>query len=467
MNNYLAREEKNNLVRLMILKVQLEKVLETYSALGNVDKAFLADLRHSKTRLHKATEIRVGYLDDDAKKNLLSAISKLHITFLPTPEAKKAHKEMLELQSMMPIAVEDFENWYEFIIETTCKPCTKLDYEECPARKVLLKYGIFPADPGAKDKCQYSYAAVVVEPAVPGQLIEKTEFAELGSVSFREHYAVKKQIEELQEKNAKYIEQIQELHGKVNLAEKRFDFQTEECLELFNENNLLVQQLEESKELQVKWDDLFDINKKLTNEVEKLTIEQIKENLGSAEEQEELLHPVVIGLISGGKLEFDLPEYFAKNLITEIKRSKLSRGICAQHIDGEFIAIDMQEVVTLQVVGLPGAEVIKPHTQAAQAVVQTQNISEPERYWIECKCGSEYFATMNAGRPIASCRDCQSRVFADRQAEKHIDYDRKSATIMTNRYFVSRDPQPSQENSLRDIKNTGRGYKDPCQLFNG
>jgi len=545
MNSYLGRDEKNNLVRLMILKVQLEKILEIYSDLENIDKSFLADLRHSKTRLHKATEVRIGYLDDDARSNLLQAITKLNVMFLPTPEAKKAHKEMLDLQSIMPMAVDDFQDWYEFVIESTCKPCTKSDYEECPARKFLLKYNITPVDPGAiAGKCQYNYGHAVVPNADPSQeplLVDNLwqQIAELKE-QLAEYDRLKMMINGILHPNGdgpvnpsmcdivayvrgdrqQYIGQINELQTQLKLSENRFEFQTKECLELFQQNCHLQEKNAEyiernqelyaeisgnekfqaelvdflypdgcpedksindnimtairemdaeceslialNKELQVnhdKYSDLMDIEKKC------------KENLTSTDEENELfsnLHPVTIGLASGGKLEFDLPEHLAKHLINEIKRNKLSRGICAQHVNSEFVAIDMQEVVSLQVFGLASAELIKPQPQMPQQVVQPQNTSEPEKYWIECKCGAEYFATMNAGRPIAGCRDCQSRVFADRNAEKHTDHDGKVATLMTNRYFVSRDPHPQQSmpvSSLREIKNTGRGYKDPCQLF--
>jgi hypothetical protein len=52
----------------------------------------------------------------------------------------------------------DFQDWYEFLIEHACKTCRRSDYAECSARRILMKYDVFPYDPGAKDHCQYSYA---------------------------------------------------------------------------------------------------------------------------------------------------------------------------------------------------------------------------------------------------------------------------------------------------------------------
>jgi hypothetical protein len=131
--------------------------------------------------LEKSADIRLGYLDDQAKENLLLSIAKLRIMFMATPEAIQANKEMLQLKSTLPIDVEDFQEWYEFVIESTCKTCTRADYAECAARRVLTKYDVVPIDPEAKEKCQYSYASdlAVPEPATAG-LIEKPEFANLG-----------------------------------------------------------------------------------------------------------------------------------------------------------------------------------------------------------------------------------------------------------------------------------------------
>lgn len=112
MNPYLSRDEKENLVRLMTLRVQLEKIIELYSGLKNVDKKFFSELRHARTRLEKSAEIRLGYLDNQARENLLISIAKIRIMFMATPEAIKANKEMLQLKSTLPIDVEDFQDWY-------------------------------------------------------------------------------------------------------------------------------------------------------------------------------------------------------------------------------------------------------------------------------------------------------------------------------------------------------------------
>ncbi|MCC5468127.1 hypothetical protein [Pelosinus baikalensis] len=232
------------------------------------------------------------------------------------------------------------------------------------------------------------------------------------------------------------------------------------------------------EDLQVKYDLLAESSK-------------VAQESGAAKEDldlncEEDGLPVTLSLNRGLKIRMTLPKYMTECLMEEIKRpSRFSRSICAKFVDDEFVAIDMQEVVAMHVSGLADIEWGKPRP------VQTQNTStnEQEQYRIECSCGAEYFANMYSGLPggrtKGRCRECQSTVFADRQVDKIPDpNDGVGAKLLTNRYFVIREPyQLREENApvsspitpksrelnvapdLRNIKNIGRDYKDPCRLL--
>lgn len=76
---------------------------------------------------------------------------------LPKPEALKANKELLALRSVLPMKIQDFEDWYSVVIEGTCKVCQRKDYAECLARRVMTDYGVYPVNPDAVSTCQYSY----------------------------------------------------------------------------------------------------------------------------------------------------------------------------------------------------------------------------------------------------------------------------------------------------------------------
>jgi hypothetical protein len=451
MNQYLSRDEKENLVRLMTLRVQLEKVIELYSGLKNVDKKFLSELRHARTRLKKSADIRLGYLDDQAKENLLLSIAKLRIMFMATPEAIQANKEMLQLKSTLPIDVEDFQDWYSFVIESTCKTCTRADYAECAARRVLTKYDVVPIDPEAKEKCQYSYASdlAVPEPVTAG-LIEKPEFANLGG-----------DLEALQLRVSEY---------------DRLKMEINKILHPNGDGPVNPSMCDIVAYIRSDWNRFTKEGQELRRQLEGLKDEE--DPLRVEIDSNELYHeldglPVTLALKNGIKTVMSLPEHMTECLMEEIQRpNRFSRGICAKFVDGEFVAIDMQEVVAMRVSGLPDAEWIEAK-QVAPVIYETSG--EPERYRVECKCGAEYFCTMNASRPKARCRDCQSTVFADRQVDKITDTsDGSEATLLTNRYFVSREPYQAREPyqgkpAGRDLKNIsqnhGREYIDPCQLI--
>jgi hypothetical protein len=376
MNPYLSRDEKEHFIRLTCLRLIIEQAIETYNGLKSTDKTFLSELRHARTRLDKALTIRSDALDKSAKEDLIKSVAKLQLMFLPTPEAKKAHKEMLELKSVLPVELEDFNDWYEFVIESSCKVCSRPDYEECPARRVLSKYGVYPIDPEAVGKCQYSYAEGVVGP------VPQPDPATAGDQS-------EKANDLLKETTAIEIDVTPELAASLEAAAKDP-----------GPASTLIE----------GWKPIIT----------------------------ELL-PVTFGLMNGSKLELDLPKHMAIVLLEELRRpGRLSRGLCARHVDNELIAVDMQEVVVMLVSGLEDGEwvneQIKPATENP-----FQEDGERERYRVECKCGVEYFCSMNPGRTKARCRDCKATVFADRQVDPVTDpLDGVAAVLMTNRYWVEK-----------------------------
>lgn len=191
------------------------------------------------------------------------------------------------------------------------------------------------------------------------------------------------------------------------------------------------------------------------------------EAAAAAQEVPKEEYPVSIGLASGGEFEYVLPAAMTEAMIREIQQPRHSRSTCAQYAGGRLVAIDLQEVVAIHVDKLPQGDWVKKKA-AAESNVSAQ--SELERYRVECKCGSEYFADMNTGRSKAWCRTCKGAVFADRQADKVTDpSDGVEATLLTNLYWVERDPKPSEPK--RDLpvskinQNFGKQYKDPCNPF--
>jgi hypothetical protein len=177
---------------------------------------------------------------------------------------------------------------------------------------------------------------------------------------------------------------------------------------------------------------------------------------------------VAIGMRNGTRIDLRMSEYLAINLLSELERpNRHARPICACHFGNELIEVDMQEVVSVQATGIEDGVWPQPQEYSFQTPVvkEYEDTGERELYRVECKCGAEYFCAMNVGREKARCRDCQENVFADRHAEPVRTETGAKATLLTNRYWVEREPRPEQPVATTPNEgNSGSGYSDPCKI---
>ncbi|WP_371374480.1 DUF5651 domain-containing protein [Sporomusa aerivorans] len=157
MNPYFSRQEKENFIRLMILEAILDVIIEDYEKANKPDKQFMADMRRARTYTTKALNRRQSFLDQTAKLNFMESMQRLEVLFVPKNEAKKHFQEVAKLQSMVSFEAKDFKDWYEFLIEHACRTCTRKDFGECQARRILMKHDIYAYNPAAVQQCQYSY----------------------------------------------------------------------------------------------------------------------------------------------------------------------------------------------------------------------------------------------------------------------------------------------------------------------
>lgn len=463
MNAYVAKYEKESLIRLLVLQPLVETLISSYAADEKTDTKFLAALRQSRTRLDNAIKLRRSFLDKEADDKLVKSANKLNVLFLPTPEYKKAFKEMMDLKENFPMGVEDFNDWYSFVIETTCKTCTREDYEDCPARRVLSSYDVCPIDPGAVGKCQYSY--VGTPEAEELQPVDaETVTAEKYNQAVAESTALRDQLIEY---NRLKCELNALLHpnwsGSENLSLGDLVACVRGDLKRFQEKTRV--QADEIKNLREINESMEKADKEQLAYLHKIEQERDKarELLAAAmtaQEQPKEEYPVSIGLASGGEFDYVLPAHMTEIMIREIQQPRQYRSTCAQYVDGSLVAIDLQGVVALHVDKLPPGDWVR---QKAVSDVPGQL----EKYRVECKCGAEYFAEMNAARTKAYCRDCKTPVFADKKAEVKTA-DGAAATLLTNRYWVEREQQagPPKEIPAPQLSQSfGKQYKDPCNPF--
>ena len=404
----MSKEEKANLVRLMVLQPLLSELITVYTGLKSTDKKFLTELKHGQTRLKKAVDIRLDDLEPEAMENLTKSVAKMHLMFLPTPEAKKEHKAAQEIRTHFPMAMDDFNDWYGFVIETTCKTCTRADYEECAARRVLTKYDVFPVDPEAQGKCQYSYTdgVAAVEAAVTAIMAAAEDSGEEEVLVQPEPEPESEPILST-EPAALLVRQTGELDAPAATAKDDGLLSTDIILNSGYKAHLLL--------------------------------------------PEHMAHNILN--------EFKRP-------------NRNSRALCGCHLGSELVAIDMAEVAMMTITGMPEGTWQKekpvysqptPARQPIETAPEPKHDEERERYRVECECGQEYFCSMNTGRDRARCRECKATLFADRQAERVKDpVDGDFATLLTNRYWVQ---QAERREPSKFSGKAKYGYADPCNPF--
>ena len=415
MNPYLSRDEKENFIRATALASMIEDIINDYAGTKSADPDFLKYLRMGRTMISKALKMRADALDPEAKTEFHRQVSKLELIFVPTLEAKKHYAEIAAMRSTLPMELQDFEDWYCAVIETTCKTCLKTDYTECQIRRVLAKYGVYPIDPGATNKCQYCYVGTINADKPEEETAADTVPVEKYNLAVAEYEAVSGKVEDLLLKiSNEYLPKIAELQQKIE-------------------------------------------------QLESMPAPAAPDPAQSEEEKEKgELIPVTLGLTSGNTLALHLPEYMATHLLEEIRKSNRSfRPISACHVGEELVVVDMQDVVTVQAKGLPpitGLRPPQPFTPRPAREYEADT-GERERYRVECECGAEYFCSMNVGRDYARCRDCKKKVYADRSADRIPDpMDGTEATLLTNRYRVERDEDPGHRPATQE-------YMDPCDPF--
>lgn len=464
----------------------IEETINGYASAKSTDPGFLKYLRMGRTMIGKALTMRGDALDPSAKEEFYKQTGRLEFICVPRSEAKKEYAQLLAMQSTIPMETKDFEDWYCSVIETTCKKCCTEQYTECQIRGILTKYGVYPIDPTAVGKCQFSY--VGTPEAEELQLVEDTKTvpadvynAALAAVkakeaSINENYVplIKRLQAEINTTKSQLVDilyleddrpenaSIEELIACVKESFQNCDAQEHEQLEKIRSLRAQIDAAESKlTAVSEEKNEVKHIANTALNDVLRLTKErdEFREQFQAAaatREQPKEEYPVNIGLASGGEFDYVLPAHMAEIMIHEIQRPRHSRGTCAQYVGGSLVAIDLQEVVALHVDKLPPKDWVKP--KEVQAVPGQQ-----EKYRVECKCGAEYYAEMNAGRTKAWCRECKTTVFADRSAEVSTA-DGAAATLLTNRYWVERE-QPAErrkEIPTPEISNNfGKEYKDP------
>ncbi|MDU2064397.1 MAG: DUF5651 domain-containing protein [Sporomusaceae bacterium] len=484
MNSYLSKEEKDKFVRATAMLALIDEAIKEYSKVKSIPPEFLKYLRMGRSWLNKALAMRSAALDDDAKRDFMKYVLDREYVFVRTAEAKDKCMEMAAMDTVLHIDLADFEAWYSSVIETTCKTCYSKEYKECQIREVLTKYGVYPINAAATDKCQYSYIGTPEAQDLPGTAVKNVPAevynAALATLNFMRDTVNEKYLPRIKQLELE-LEQFQTVHEDDQLKEKLVDLLYFQDDRPENPSNADI--IDRVKDLCNQFDEQAKENKLLQAQVKQLE-EKITAAAADQEKAKEK-YPVQIILNSGISFENLLPAHMTKIIIDEIQRPKHARSTVAQYVDGEFIAIDLQEIAGIRADKLPSGQWVKQRIHTLYGVdkgpVTPAAINNPAsgHYRVECRCGAEYFATMSKGRNKALCRICSAAVFSDYNADGGTDQEGNHSTLMTNRYFVKREnmmPGMASETPVKESKpteqtepktNAGTDYIDPLASLVG
>ena len=160
MTPYLSRAEMQVFIHLCATTVELKKAIssaEKKKTLDDQDKKYLKNIRTSYTFIKKAVDIRHNALDKENQHEVGTRLSHVDYQLLPSDKAQKEIARLNKLTNMVHMDNDDFLDWYCDTIPETCGKCQKSKYKMCRLRAILMKFGIWPVNPNAVGKCQYSY----------------------------------------------------------------------------------------------------------------------------------------------------------------------------------------------------------------------------------------------------------------------------------------------------------------------
>lgn len=355
--NYLSRNEKNNLVQFVSMQGMIEGTINRYADTPNPNKEFLKNLRASLKYMTKAVKMRTDALDDDAMVGFAKDVAKLEpVLFVPTDKARKEYRELSEMKSNIHMTKDDFEDWYEAIIENTCQICTEKDYKACTMYRILMKYDIVAINPEAKNTCPYSYL--------------ESEEAQKMLTAHKEHRAAKQNLEVIDRAEKKIIELLkekEELQKQIanleeTLGKERADHRALEGTvdelksELASANEAkdhaekLVENLNRSIDQSHEFlNDSYFLNDELQEENKSLKAElaRMKETYEKPREKAN----VVLYMKGGQTIKEEMDADYAKMIKKEFdKRNKAHIGIWLS--PERFLSVDMVMVGAIDVEGI-------------------------------------------------------------------------------------------------------------------
>lgn len=139
MKRYLNANEKTDTLRLITFYVNLNNMVEQWEKLGK-DKEQVKYLKMARTYIDKLNKSIMQPLDAMEQKKVVDFAHKLQVVVVHNDQAKREYKDMMAMDSNVPINIDDLYD----LVEMTSEYCRLLCKNEgsCRVRDILMSYDI-------------------------------------------------------------------------------------------------------------------------------------------------------------------------------------------------------------------------------------------------------------------------------------------------------------------------------------
>ena len=159
MKRYLNKEEKNTVLVLGSFVSYFAEKIEEFDKLG-INKDILKCFRLARTWGDKALQKYMEKIDPIEQNNVLLEVKKMTVSSTYKSSAIREYKEMLALDSVIPVPKDDFYDLVGEVSSCVCRNCRAegAEVDTCPLRSLFLRNNVDAVNAEVSEgKCPYQY----------------------------------------------------------------------------------------------------------------------------------------------------------------------------------------------------------------------------------------------------------------------------------------------------------------------
>lgn len=160
MKRYLNKDEKHMMLVFGSFTSYLRDKIKELEPVKSKPQDLMKNLKMAATYGEKAISCVMGRLDREEGAKLLKEIPKMQVASRYNGEAIKEYKDLLQMDRIIPMEKDDFDDIVCELVEHHCRKCahTGEPAESCHFKKLMIKYDIQPPNLSAEfGTCPYKY----------------------------------------------------------------------------------------------------------------------------------------------------------------------------------------------------------------------------------------------------------------------------------------------------------------------